>query len=443
MRKLLSYTLIALLLGGMFFLFWDEISSFWKKTTLIATIITGIFACKDFISWAFHFVLHKFSSLFKWFIALITSFFLFWGGYNALPEQGSVKTNIDEMKSSIGNFFQIPKPTAYISDDEVVTIPSSSESGRNSKILTSGDISNITTEEGERIMIYTDSSSDEIERNNTNNPEIASIDPLDALLNDESDIISSGQESMNEVLIEKVTEEEQEIEQEIADEKTRDSIENINSNALNSNNENKNEITEISFADDSEENWKTPVVQILNSPEATSPIIVKTEKNINAVAATQPQIKNTNSKNLISSGSKLPSSGSQTEKFKILFRELPVQIVYPVEYSLSNALWTDKENTLDTVSFSVTTPQKTKANISIDITDSGKIYNKYVKSFINKNSTDENLFFIESTSSQSITYVSFFAGNCWEITISLPENKAPTLNDFYEILLPAVFEAQE
>ena len=436
MRKLLTYTLIFLLIGGLFFLFWDDISSFWKKSSIIAAIIAGFFAIKDFIIWIFHFISNKFSNLFKYFLALIASLGVFFLGYDMLPEEGSVKANIKEMKTSVVEFLRLPSRSEEIIDGDVITIPSPSSS-ESIRTLESG--LNSSAEGGRDIIrIYTDSSSDEGVRNNDSSGSVlsedstSSVDPLTALLSDDYSTVE---------VINDIQEPSASIDPLVAL-----LSDNTDSNAKVEEGENT---TTLSFVNDSDQNWKTPIIQIINTPNPTETIVIPTESSNPKIIAVNinNDENNTSSSNislntsLAESGGTLPSSGNNDDRFTIMFREIPVQVVYPIEYSLSNTIWTDKKNTLDSVSFQIITPQNEKVQMNIDIVNFGDIYDKYVNKFTQSSET-KNIFFIEHTSSQSLEYITFFNGNCWKITITLPSEN-PSLDDFYSILLPAVFEAQE
>ena len=109
----------------------------------------------------------------------------------------------------------------------------------------------------------------------------------------------------------------------------------------------------------------------------------------------------------------------------------------------TQAVWTDTVDTLDMVDFILETPQGKNASINVSIMNEGDLYTKYAPYFTKEISRTENQFFVEQSSSNSVSYVSFFGGDLWNITISLPTSENSTIDDFYNILLPTVFEAQE
>jgi len=130
---------------------------------------------------------------------------------------------------------------------------------------------------------------------------------------------------------------------------------------------------------------------------------------------------------------------SSDKQFVIPFQNINAQMVFPSEYSISNVVWTDSKDSIDQVQF-VVQKNKIEAFVAVKITNKGELFNLLASKFINEKSNSENLFFITKRTEKTISYSSFFNGLLWEIEINIPFSIPPTDNDFYNILLPIVFE---
>lgn len=188
----------------------------------------------------------------------------------------------------------------------------------------------------------------------------------------------------------------------------------------------------------------SPVAQILNTqspslaPSQTSVIPndpIPTESNWKKpVVIEDASPSNTPDPSFAPKNPKLVSSGPSDEVFIVPLQNQNAQMVFPKEYTVSSIVWTDSG-----VKFAVLTPSEARGFIETTLQISGDKYEKYAPLFVNT-SPDENTFIISQKTEKSVTYTTFFAGIMWDITISLPFAETPTLDDFYTLLLPIIFE---
>ncbi len=212
-----------------------------------------------------------------------------------------------------------------------------------------------------------------------------------------------------------------------------ENLQNTEENSTNNSNNNDEKI-ELQFINDAEKNWKTPLQKELQEDQGlifsqkihSSVDLSKYTPTANATKNDEQSEKNTTN--------------------YIYFTQTPVQVSYPQNYTFQNTTNTTTKETghIESITTNLVNSitQETEAQITYNIYTTGKIYDKYVKQFTTAPSQTSNTFYIESTTPNSATYVTFFAGKCWVITIT-KESKNNTLDDFYKVLIPAVFEAQD
>jgi hypothetical protein len=154
--------------------------------------------------------------------------------------------------------------------------------------------------------------------------------------------------------------------------------------------------------------------------------------------------------------SKILDFDVNTKNNYLYFPKTLVQVVYPTNYKFENINIYNieekekKNGLLENISVEIVkekkisdvTNQETLAMVNYKIYESGDLYDKYFDVFVVESFKNNNIFYIESTTNNEVQYVTFFAGKCWVITIEKSGNNNK-LDDFYKILIPAVFEFQE
>jgi len=193
--------------------------------------------------------------------------------------------------------------------------------------------------------------------------------------------------------------------------------------------------TELQYTKDANKNWKIALQKELHKDEE---LIfsrqIKSKVNTTAYKPTAT-IRATTKKD------------EKNSTNYLYFTKTPVQVVYPQNYSFKDTTQNtvdEKNGLIEAIKTTLidSSTQKTAAKIEYKIYTSGKLYDKYINEFITTPSSSTNTFYIESTTPNSVQYVTFFAGKCWEITIT-KDGKNNILDDFYKVLIPAVFEAQD
>ncbi len=202
-------------------------------------------------------------------------------------------------------------------------------------------------------------------------------------------------------------------------------------------NKSTSEIIKLLYIKDANKNWKTPIQkelykdeELIFSRKLKSKINTSLYKPTATILAQPP-----------------------TNKYDIVnylyFKKTPVQVTYPQNFIFKNQKSTEITTELtknglieETTTTILNTENKEETDAKFQIYTSGKLFNKYVKEFTSLASSTSNTFYIESTTLNEVQYVTFFAGKCWVITLT-KNSKNNTLDDFYKILIPAVFEAQD
>lgn len=191
----------------------------------------------------------------------------------------------------------------------------------------------------------------------------------------------------------------------------------------------------LQYINDANKNWKAPIQKELQEDQDLI-FSRKLKSKINTTiykptATTAPETANNN----------------KNTKNYLYFTKTPVQVAYPQNYSFENTQYnitTPETGLIEEITTDITnlTTQKKEATAQYKIYSSGKLYDKYINEFKTIPSSSSNTFYIESTTLNEVQYVTFFAGKCWVITFT-KEGKNNTLDDFYKVLIPAVFEAQD
>lgn len=182
-----------------------------------------------------------------------------------------------------------------------------------------------------------------------------------------------------------------------------------------------------------EKNWKVPLQKELESDDG----VYFSRKH-----KTQEDISR-----YIPVATVLPNSIGKKLANYLLFKKVLVQVVYPVGYIFENIVWhsTEKESGLvEDVSANIVLQETGEklAHVQYQIYSSGDLFEKYEKEFVTSPSTSANIFFVESSTSNMMKYVTFFAGKCWVITFTKTRDNMSE-DDLYRVLIPAVFEAQD
>jgi len=193
--------------------------------------------------------------------------------------------------------------------------------------------------------------------------------------------------------------------------------------------------TELQYTKDANKNWKIALQKELHKDEE---LIfsrqIKSKVNTTAYKPTAT-IRATTKKD------------EKNSTNYLYFTKTPVQVVYPQNYTFQNTIQnitTKEKGLVEEITTDITDTATTKvlATTQYKIYTSGTLYDKYINEFTTTPSSSSNTFYIESTTPNSVQYVTFFAGKCWAITIT-KDGKNNTLDDFYKVLIPAVFEAQD
>lgn len=193
------------------------------------------------------------------------------------------------------------------------------------------------------------------------------------------------------------------------------------------------EIKELKYENDAEKNWKIAIQKELYIDEDL--VFSRKFKSKIDITSYKPTA-------TVASGVAVKNSENY-----LLFTKTPVQVVYPQGYIFENKNW----NTIDektglveeiTVDIKILETNEIIAKAKYQIYASGELFDKYHNEFIFQPSTTSNTFFIESTTLNEVKYVTFFAGKCWVITFT-KDGKNNILDDFYKVLIPAIFEAQD
>ena len=198
---------------------------------------------------------------------------------------------------------------------------------------------------------------------------------------------------------------------------------------------NTDQKTELKYINDANKNWKIAIQKELHKDEE-----LVFSKKVKSKVNTSKYIPTAT----------IAASTTKDEKNNtnyLYFTKTPVQVVYPQNYNFKDTTQNtvdEKNGLIEAIKTTLidSSTQKTAAKIEYKIYTSGKLYDKYINEFITTPSSSTNTFYIESTTPNSVQYVTFFAGKCWEITIT-KDGKNNILDDFYKVLIPAVFEAQD
>ena len=440
MRNILYPFFLLSLLAGVYYFFGENFSPLMQKILLVLGLALAFFVFRGIFLFFFDWIFESFSNLFKTIIAGIVFFLLGMSVWGSLPKNSTEKisdiffsdTNEKNPISSFGN--GVTEKVASLKDtagekisDTTKGITNGVEGGVNKVGEALDSALSVRTPSHLLKNIKTVSEESKKKSKKEGQEKNKEITEIKENKKEENKQIQNPENSDEKIsgwkkpVIAYLPEQEEE-----KREKSEE-LEKNNSDAL-KNSGNKNAETE-------NKDLKIVVTQNTNTSENTK----NTENSTKQKLAAEKT--NSNITKMKQSGIHLISSGARPEDYTVVLRETDAQIVFPVEYIVSQVLWTDSENTLDQVDFNVLTPEETTAKVSIALSESGATFQKYFDAFEN-NTTEENKFFISKTSENSRTYATFFEGILWEITISL-EGERFVDQDFYNILLPISFEKGE
>ncbi len=393
-RKTITYIFIGILFLAFYEYFWSDLSSFWQKIAMIITAVFLFSLIKDFIFWVFSYLSSFWAFIFKS-IIVILAFLLSWFYIFTDYSDNDFKENHTEIRNDVRNFFALPTSSPFAKKHEdVLIVPSSKEANRDSVV----DLL--------------------LNKNNTTHTNTVQKENSTTTINtinntDSTDSTDSTDKTNN----------------------TDNTNNTENKSTTDTNSTNNTTSIELTYIKDANKNWKTPIQKELQEDEG----LIFSRKLQSKVNTSQYKPTAT----ILAT----PEKNTKNNANYLYFTKTPVQVTYPQQYAFKNThstTTTNKAGLIEEITTDIynTKTQETEATAQYQIYTSGKLYNKYVNEFITVPSSSSNTFYLESATPNSVQYVTFFAGKCWVITLT-KEGNNNILDDFYKILIPAVFEAQD
>ena len=437
MRKILYPFFLLSLVVGIYYFFGENLAPLVQKILFVFGLAFAFFLFRGLFLFFFDWIFESFSDLFKTIIAGILFFLITIGFWGMFPENITSKIeNLFANNSQEGQVLSSFKNgvTEGVGELSEKTGNLVSQAGEN----ISEGVSDLSNKAGSTLSATGDSISEGAKNSVEKTQELLTSDrtPTNLLKNVKVKTETTTVEvSSGEVSVDIAKNEASAWKKPVVVYTADNSDENsfyVQKDKKDKNSENSNNLKTSQAGDESENSQKT-------SENSDNTAVLASENNTSK--NTKAEKTNAQIAQMKKSGVRLVSSGVSKEDYTVVFRAVDAQVVFPVEYKVSQVLWTDSENTVDQVDFSVLTPNDTKAEISISLSESGDVYQKFFSRFANT-SSEENQFFVSAESENSVTYATFFEGILWEITISL-EGENLEKNDFYQILLPISFQKQD